>query len=199
MYEWRKMSDEERWETIKIRRQRHFPHHAPPKSACRLGFFIINTACFEHRHVMDTLKRRKQFAEQLIAHMEPVSERIHAWVVLPNHYHIMVDINRSIQLRSFMGKLHGRMSYLWNLEDALQGRKVFFYSMERPVGSKAHYFTALNYIHNNPVKHGYCRRWNKWETSSFHEFLGEVGRDRAIEIWRSYPVRDYGEELEGGL
>ena len=189
------MTEEERWITLKIRRQRHYPHHAPPKPAYRLGFFIINASCFEHRHIMATRERRKQFSEQLIAHLTPVSEKIHAWVVLSNHYHIMVDINRPVHLRSFMGKLHGRMSYIWNIKDVSRGRKVFFHSMERPVRSQAHFFTALNYIHNNPVKHRYSKRWDEWETSSFSEFLREFGRDRAIEIWHAYPLRNYGDDL----
>ena len=50
----------------------------------------------------------------------------------------------------------------------------------------------MNYVHNNPVHHRYVKHWNEWPYSSAARFLREVGREKAAEIWRSYPVRDYG-------
>ncbi len=96
-----------------------------------------------------------------------------------------------------MGKLHGRKSREWNLEDSYIGRKVWYHSFERNVRSSRHYYRSLNYIHHNPVKHGYCSRLTDWKPSSFKSFLSEAGRRHAIEIWKAYPIGDYGDSLEG--
>ena len=52
------------------------------------------------------------------------------------------------------------------------------------------------YIHHNPVKHGYVDDWKDWAHSSAAEYLERIGRERALEIWREYPVLDYGREWD---
>lgn len=59
--------------------------------------------------------------------------------------------------------------------------------------SERHYYTTINYIHNNPVKHGYVERWCDWPYSSFHEYLKGKGRDWLKDVWREYPVLHYGD------
>ena len=54
----------------------------------------------------------------------------------------------------------------------------------------------MNYIHHNPVKHGYVKQWSDWPFSSANDFLEEVGRDHAIELWQQYPILDYGKDWD---
>jgi putative transposase len=196
MYEWRKLTDEERWETLKARRRNKVPHHAPPAAVIEVGFCTVTAACYEHRDVMADSARRRTFLQELLEHLEPVCKRTHAWVVLPNHYHVLIELTKTIALRSYMGKLHGRTSRQWNLADGTPGRKVWYHSIERCIRSPGHYYTSLNYIHHNPVRDGYCRTWLDWECSSARDFLQEVGRDKAIEIWRAYPLKESGKRGE---
>ncbi|MBS1792194.1 MAG: hypothetical protein JST85_31095 [Acidobacteria bacterium] len=62
--------------------------------------------------------------------------------------------------------------------------------------SERHFWASLNYIHYNPVNHEYAERWQEWPFSSAHQFLEDVGRDRVVEIWHSYPVLDYGKDWD---
>ena len=75
----------------------------------------------------------------------------------------------------------------------MRGRKVFFRAAERAMRSDRHVWATLNYIHNNPVRHGYVDRWLEWPWSSAREYLSQVGRDEAARIWQSFPIRDFGE------
>jgi len=50
----------------------------------------------------------------------------------------------------------------------------------------------VNYIHHNPVHHGYVEKWQDWPWSSATDFIERVGRETALKIWREYPVFDYG-------
>ena len=54
----------------------------------------------------------------------------------------------------------------------------------------------VDYIHYNPVKHGYVPRWQEWPFSSAAEWLGEVGRERAVSMWKEYPIADYGTDWD---
>jgi putative transposase len=82
---------------------------------------------------------------------------------------------------------------MWNLEEKSAGRTVFHRAADRQIRSDAHFWATLNYVHHNPVRHGYVKRWTDWPWSSASDYLRAVGRDEAARIWLSYPVLDYGD------
>jgi putative transposase len=49
---------------------------------------------------------------------------------------------------------------------------------------------------NNPVHHGYCRKWVEWPFGNAAEYIQTIGRDEAIRIWRGYPLYDYGKDWD---
>jgi REP-associated tyrosine transposase len=60
--------------------------------------------------------------------------------------------------------------------------------------SERHYWATLNYVHHNPVHHGYVEHWTNWRWSSATEYLAQLGVEEAKRIWREYPVRGYGKD-----
>jgi putative transposase len=58
--------------------------------------------------------------------------------------------------------------------------------------SDSHHWATLNYIHHNPVHHGYVQRWQDWPFSSAAEYLAAIGHEQAAALWREYPVLEYG-------
>ncbi|MCD6176160.1 MAG: transposase [Planctomycetes bacterium] len=127
---------------------------------------------------------------------ENYSSEVIAWCVLPNHYHILARTNQMKELRTQLGRMHGKTSRQWNLEDDCVGRKVWFNCIERIISSERYYWATINYIHHNPVKHGFVEKWEHWPFSNAAQYLKEIGRDKAIEIWKIYPVLDYGKEWD---
>ncbi len=59
-----------------------------------------------------------------------------------------------------------------------------------------HFFATMNYIHHNPVVHGYVNRWQEWPWSSATQYLDQVGRDHAEALWRKYDISSYGEKWD---
>jgi putative transposase len=112
---------------------------------------------------------------------------------LPNHYHALVEATDVKNLLSALGQLHGRTSYIWNGDEKVRGRKVFYRAVERAMRSDRHFFATLNYVHHNPVRHGYAVRWLDWRWGSAAEYLAQTGGEEARRIWQDYPIRDYGE------
>jgi len=198
MYDYRMMTPEQQREIVEYRRQHHRPWHSPPHWDYEgERQFLISAACFEHAQIIGTTPERmsKCEADLMELHQQYCSE-IYAWCLLPNHYHWLVKTDRIKELLKESGKFHGRSSYIWNGEDKKRGRQVWHNSFERPIKSHRHFWASVNYIHHNPVHHDYVEKWQDWPWSSANEFIERVGRERAMEIWNTYPVLDYGKKWD---
>jgi putative transposase len=198
MYEYRKLTPEQRAELVRERQARGFPPHAPPHPAQDQSFYLLTAACYEHASHMFFSDRRRQVLNALFEHFIAHGMEIRAWVVLPNHYHLLVHIMDFDELSGIFRLVHGPTSRQWNLEDASPGRKVWFTFTDRQIRSERHYYTTLNYIHYNPVKHRWTSSPYEWEESSVHWYLEHLGREWLRDLWTSYPMRNYGRGWDDG-
>jgi len=74
--------------------------------------------------------------------------------------------------------------------------RFWFNCFDRVIKSHRHFWASVNYVHHNPVEHGYVDNWQDWLWSSAVEFLERVGRERALQIWREFPILDYGKKWD---
>ena len=197
MYLWRKLTEEQRQELLNYRKQTSRPWHSPPHFAGSQSRYLLSASCYEHRHYIGSAPRRMaSFSEELLATLEPHCFAIAAWCDLPNHYHALVHTYHLREVLAATGQLHGRSSRRWNLSDDMVGRKVWFNCAETAMKSDRHYWATLNYVHHNPVHHGYVEHWQDWPFSSAAAYLEKVGRNTAAKTWRTYPVLDYGKDWD---
>jgi putative transposase len=199
MYDWRRMTSDERTSALAERKSRKIAWHAPP----HLEYdgeqsFIVTAACYEHRPIIGRSRLRIAECEaELVELCERENVLLHAWCILPNHYHLLLRTDRVREFQvDVLGRFHGGSSYRWNGEDRLHGRKVWYKSFERPIKSNRHFWASMNYVHHNAIKHGYVSRWQDWPYTSAHNFLELFGPEKASHIWREYPVLDYGKDWD---
>lgn len=192
MYRWRQMSDEERARVLAERQQRGVPWHGPPHPEAPGEFRIVTAACFEHRPILSTPERITWFESELRQALQELDVECTAWCVLPNHYHVLVKIVDMKAFSAGLGRLHGRTSYQMNGEDGTRKRQVWHRCQDRVMRSDRHYAVSVNYIHNNPVKHGYVEKLLDWPWSSFADWLETHGREAMVQMWQDYPLLDYG-------
>jgi putative transposase len=199
-YLWRKLTAEQQIELLEWRQKNRRPWHGPPHRASRgRAHFHLSAACYNHApHIGHSAGRLDSFSSSLLEVLTQYSLRTVAWCVLPNHYHALVETDDILGLLRQLGLFHGRTSYAWNNEEGTRGRKVFHRATERVVRSDRHFFATLNYIHHNPVHHGYVSRWTDWRWSSAEDYISSVGRLEAERIWRAYPVLGYGAKWDPG-
>jgi putative transposase len=198
MYDYRKMTADQRREAVEYRRLQRRPWHAPPHwEFTRECQFIISGACYEHKQVVGIAPERMSECESdLLQICGSFASVIYAWCILPNHYHVLLKTDRLPKLREEIGKFHGRSSFKWNNEDGCRGRKVWYRCFDRNIKSGRHFWASMNYIHHNPVHHGYVQRWQDWVWSSASEYLERVGVETAAKIWRKYPVLEFGKKWD---
>jgi putative transposase len=194
MYDYRKMTPAQRREAVEYRRLRQRPWHSPPHWDFQGPLqFMISAAIYEHRRIIGiSLHRMTDFEGALLDTCYAFALSVYAWCLLPNHYHLLLRTDRLKELRREIGKLHGRTSFKWNGEDNCRGRQVWHNCLDRGIKTHRHFWASVNYIHHNPVHHGYVKHWQDWPWSSAADFIERVGRERASKIWREFPILDYG-------
>jgi putative transposase len=198
MYDWRKLTPQQREDALTERKRRHSPWHSPPHWDYEGELtFLVSATCFEHVPVIGKDPSRMVECEQtLLSVCQDCEANVYAWCLLPNHYHLLLRTDRIKELRKQLGLFHGRSSFNWNSEDNKRGRQVWHNCFDRPMKSERHFWVTLNYVHHNAVHHGYVERWQDWPYSSAAKFLDTVGRDKAMEIWNAYPILDYGKKWD---
>lgn len=192
-YLWRQLTSTQRGELMGWRKQQGLPWHRPPHRASEKTRYHITAACFEHRnHIGHNSDRMESFCKTLLDVFQTKGTRIHAWCVLPNHYHALVETTDILAVLGELGRMHGRLSFAWNGEEQKRGRQIWCGAAERYMRDERHFWATMNYVHHNPVHHRYVERWQDWPFSSAQEYLAQMGREDAARIWREYPVLAYG-------
>jgi putative transposase len=208
MYEYRKLTPEQKAELVQYRLHHGYPPHSPPHPVRDEAFYLLTAACYEHKCHMHSEARRQQLLCMIFDRFgsdgyEMKSDealttniKICAWVVLPNHYHLLVHVVNFDVLGGLFRQIHGITARQWNLEENIIKRKVWYRWSDRAIRSLKHYYTTLNYIHYNPVKHGFVKSPYNWVESSVHWYLSAYGRQWLRDSWVQYPVRDYGSDWD---
>lgn len=192
-YLWRKLTPKQREELLAWRKQQHLPWHRPPHRCNGRTRYHVTAACFEHKpHIGRSVERMRNFCDTLLQLLTRQGCHTHAWCVLPNHYHLLIETCEILSVLADLGRMHGKLSYLWNAEEKCRGRQVWCGVVERYMRTDAHFWATMNYVHNNAVHHGYVGRWQDWPFSSACDYIGRMGREFVEQIWRDYPVLDYG-------
>ncbi|OGV58034.1 MAG: hypothetical protein A2X45_15105 [Lentisphaerae bacterium GWF2_50_93] len=155
--------------------------------------FHVSAACYEHRNIIGKSKNRLSFLQlSLNEAIKSEAKEIYACVILPNHYHVLVKTEDVLKLLKNLFRLHQKTGFEWNREDLRKGRRVWCNATENAIKSDRHFWATMNYIHNNPVKHGLSNKWTDWPFSTAGEYLKKMGRDRALTIWKTYDISRMG-------
>lgn len=110
-------------------------------------------------------------------YISPIAQTF-AWVLMPNHFHLLVRINSEKEIVDNLQKtpkpLH---QYFSNLFNAYTKSFNKFHErsgalFERPfrrklIDNKKYLKQVILYIHNNPIHHGFCKHLVEYPWSSY--------------------------------
>lgn len=119
-------------------------------------------------HLKD--ERIGRLIEEALLHFDDQRYHLIAWVVMPNHVHVLVEQVRGYPLGDIV---HSWKSYTAIEANKILGRKgQFWYPdyFDRFVRDQEHLTNVIEYIHNNPVKAGLVDRPEEWAFSSARWF-----------------------------
>lgn len=111
--------------------------------------------------------RIARLVQENLWHHDGEHYRLLAWVVMPNHVHVLIEV-----WRTPLGKiLKGWKSYTAKAANKILGLESTFWQddyFDRYIRDEDHYRRVVHYIENNPIKAGLVPLAAEWPWSSAH-------------------------------
>jgi REP element-mobilizing transposase RayT len=105
-------------------------------------------------------------AQEALLYFDGRRYKLSAWVVMPNHIHLIITPHDAPALPEI---LHSPKSYMAHEANKLLHREGQFWQedyFDRYIRDAKHFSAAVAYVENNPVKAHLCRRATDWPYSS---------------------------------
>ena len=140
---------------------------------------------------INLLERR---ADLLVRHIEPLREavkctradrpfHIDAWVVLPDHMHCVITLPPGDD--DFANRIKAMRIRFVQALPPTEGRSLIRMAKgesgiwqlrfwEHAIRDEGDYARHMDYVHFNPVKHGYVTMVARWPYSAFHRWVKQV-------------------------
>lgn len=124
----------------------------------------------------------KTFFGLVNKYVVPVAD-IYAYCLMRNHFHFLVQFrNVDVPKQFTSGIISDYLSHQWgNVQNTYTKKKnfktgkrggLFCQSINRNlINSEEYLLNCVVYIHNNPVKHGFCLTSDEWRFSSYNAFF----------------------------
>ena len=169
---------------------RNSDHH-PPHIFIDNSWYFITAGIFEKHPLLKPDIHKELLREQIMTLAREFQRFVEAWVILDNHYHLLIKSNVGEILATFFQRLHGRTAFDMNKSDSIRGRQVWHNYWDTLIRNETDYWTRFNYIHHNPVKHGYADQIEDWPHSSYHDCLERRGEEWLADVNQKYPIVDF--------
>jgi putative transposase len=129
--------------------------HSPSRLVVSPGTYMVTAGTYKKEKLFDSTATLTMLHDSLIDMALARAIRLEAWAVFPNHYHFVGRFDEAAQpIEAFCQALHSITAIALNKESAMPGRRVWFSYWQTKLTFERSFLARLNYVHNNPVKHG---------------------------------------------
>ena len=165
--------------------------HHPPHIFLDNTYYFLTARTYQKKKIFSTDKKKQLLINGLKAEFRKQHFELVAWVVLDNHYHIEFKAGEAKVLSKIINLIHGKTSYLVNKLDCVRDRKVFQNYWDHCIRDEKDYYKHFNYIHHNPIKHGYKKEMEGYKFSSYNEWVSKYGVEWMESCFKLYPITDF--------
>jgi len=103
---------------------------------------------------------------------------VYAWCLMNNHYHMLIK-ERKKNLGQLMKSIGVRYAHFFNKKYERVGHVFQDRFKSVPIANNKQLLAVCRYIHMNPVKAKICRKPERYEYSSYREYL-YIAKDSAV-------------------
>jgi len=120
---------------------------------------------------------------------------LYAYVVLHNHYHLLMKLPEGKELENFIRYIHGKSGKLiknWKIKPSgLDHKRIWWNYWDNCIRDEKTFFTKINYVHHNPVKHGYVKKMENYKYSCYNNYINKYESEFVDDMFEQYPIVDF--------
>ena len=141
--------------------------HVPVHRLNEDGVYMVTAATLYKQCLFNTPDKLTLLESRLLSFARNYNWQLQAWAVFSNHYHFIARRqNPSSDLKQLLKHLHSDTARDLNVLDRTAGRVVWYNFWDTMLTYEESYLARLNYVHQNPVKHGLVPVANQYEWCS---------------------------------
>ena len=168
--------------------------HAPAHLFLTDYPYFITAGTYGRKSYFDSNEKKELLFNTICEILKKDLSELHGWVILSNHYHILIKLKDAFHLPQIIRKIHSKSAILMNKLSKQPGRKIWYEYWDECIRDERDFYAKLNYIHFNPVKHGYVDDQESYKFSSYNHYLKMEGRDWLEDILKHFPPKEVEEE-----
>lgn len=133
-------------------------NHNPPHYFKSGEKYFLTGATYLKRKCLNTDEIKKYLLGSIKKGCDNNGWILQDWVILDNHYHLMLDAPENANtLSKMMNEIHKYTAkwYSMNIKKINSNEKLFHNYWDSCITYENSYYARLNYIYYNPIKHGY--------------------------------------------
>lgn len=100
--------------------------HRPPHIYSDNTWYMLTASIYDKAPLLAPARARTLVRDTIQALIPSYGLVFNAWVILDDHYHLLLKTHDGRQLPSFLNRLHGRTARQINLLDGATGRTVWY-------------------------------------------------------------------------
>jgi putative transposase len=169
--------------------------HAPTHQLSVRGTYCVTSGTYLKAHHFRGADRLKVLQRGLLTVARDFGWQLEAWAVFSNHYHFVAHSpaaeNDATGLSQMLGVLHTKTARWLNKLDKVPNRRVWHNFWETRLTFQPSYLARLNYVHQNPVRHGLVPVANQypWCSAGWFERTASPAQVKSIYRFKITAVR----------
>ncbi|NGX42959.1 MAG: hypothetical protein K940chlam7_01249 [Chlamydiae bacterium] len=161
--------------------------HAPMHKFTSSGIYMVTAGTYLKKHHFNSSEKLTLIQNKIFELADEFEWELQAWAIMVNHYHLIARSRADPKsLSSFIGALHRISAKELNQIDGTPGRRVWYQYWDRHLSFEKSYLARLNYVNQNPVKHGIVEDATKyrWCSAAWFEETADRPFRRTVESFK---------------
>lgn len=127
------------------------------------------------------------FLNRYNKYISPIAKTF-SYCLMPNHFHILVQVRDQEEIRRLAKNNHDEFDFhkfimqqlsnflnsyakAFNKQHNRRGALFLDFTRRKEINDEFYFSRIINYIHQNPVHHGFCKSAADWEYSSYNSII----------------------------
>lgn len=160
------------------------------------SFFHIMIQGINKEYIFNTQKNKEEYLKLLYKNNNEGVDII-AYCIMDNHVHILAKIDRIHDMQVWMSKTNTSYAIFYNKNYDRVGYVFRDRYKTQVIKNEKHLWLAIEYIHNNPIKAGICKKKEEYLYSSYSTiYKGKqvAVQSKMIEILKRSTLQNSNEE-----